>query len=111
MEAKQVGIDDIMVSGDFNQDLMSNSMQEFLRVNGLYEVHHEVNMIDSSDRDKTSKSGSNQIDGVFSTKGILQHIEGYKLTNFEEIILTDYRGFIFDINIKLYFNINCSQYD
>jgi hypothetical protein len=37
--------------------------------------------------------------------------KGSKLIDFDEIIITDHRGFMFDINIKEYFNISASKRD
>ena len=95
-EAQQKGVNDIIINGDFNQDF------------GLYEVYHEVNMIAHNQRDKTLKTGSNQIDRVCYTDGMLQYIQGCRLTDFEDVELADYRGFMFNANINSYFNATCS---
>lgn len=43
--------------------------------------------------------------------GLLGFIKGCKLTNFKEVVMTDYCGYIINLNINNYFNINTSIFD
>ena len=74
-------------------------------------MHQEVNIIESGSRDRTLKSGLNQIERVCLTEGVLQNIKECRITNFEEIRLTNCREFIFDINIKSGFSVTHSSHD
>ena len=53
----------------------------------------------------------NQIDAMFASPSVMQHVRGSKLIDFDEIIPTDQRGFLFDIDFEEYFNIKLSTYD
>ena len=86
-------------------------MRKFIRENGLIEIHEAVNNIEDEIKDYTHKMGSKQIDAVLVTSELIQAIVGCKLTDFNDIINTDHRGFIFDINIKDYFDVDSSKYD
>ena len=56
-------------------------------------------------RDLTYKEGSKPLDLIAASKGLLQYITGYKLINYDEIIPTDYYGFLIDINTDGYFEV------
>jgi len=83
---------------------------KFTRENRLFEVYQEVNRI-IGERDKTHKTGRNQIDTVFSSEPIINCTEGSRLLDFDEVIITDHRGFMVDIDFNVLFNINHSKYD
>ena len=108
---KAAGVTGIILTGDMNQDITSTTMQRFIRENGFYELHEEVNETDSLVRDKTYKNGTKQIDVILGTEPILQATRGSKIIDFDEIIITDHRGFLFDVDVKEYFDINTSKYD
>jgi len=82
-----------------------------MRENGLIEVHGWVNEIDGNERDKTYEKGTKQIDAVLATEGLLNIIRGSKLVDYKEIINSDHRGFIVNIDINDYFSIAPSDYD
>ena len=48
---------------------------------------------------------------ILETESILQATRESKLVDFDEIIITDHRGFIFDIDINEYFKITGSKHD
>jgi len=48
---------------------------------------------------------------ILGTKSILQAIRGSKLVDFNDTIITDHHGFIFDINFKEYFHLQSSRYE
>ena len=82
-----------------------------MRENSLVEVYKIVNNIEDSARDKMHKIGSKQIDAVIAMEGLMQAITGSKITDFNNIINMDHRGFLVDIDIKEYFSVNSSTYD
>ena len=51
------------------------------------------------------KYSSKCIDIIAIIAGIAEMVDGYKITDFKEIIYTIYRGFIVDFNLKAYFEI------
>ena len=82
-----------------------------MRENGLYEIHQELTIEEINERDRTYKDGQNQLDAVFGTKSVLRVARGSKIVDFDEVILTDHRGFIFDLDVNEYFNLPASAYD
>ena len=107
---KSEGISDIIVSGDFNQDILSERLQKLIRENGLYDVHWDSN-ISIGRRDKTHMTGSTQIDAVLGSENVLQCTEGSKMIDFNEILISDHRGFLIDIDCNRLLNIISSKYD
>ena len=41
----------------------------------------------------------------------MQSICRSKAVDFSEVIITDHRGFIFNLDVKKYFNLKASKYD
>jgi len=94
-----------------NQDISSEPMQQFIRENSFYELHQELNKVEENKRDNTYKNGQKQIDVILGTEPILQATRGSKIIDFNEVIITDHRGFIFNVDINEYFEITASKYD
>ena len=105
---KEEGIEGIIIAGDINQDINHHQIQKFMRENRLYEIYQEITNNESSDRDNTYKNGRNQIDAVFGTEQIVRVTRGSKIVDFDEIIITDHRGFMFNIDINKYSNLPAS---
>ena len=111
IKAMNENVSDIIIAGDFNQDIQGERMQRFMRENGLLEAHELANNIEDESRDNTQKTGSKQIDAILITEGLSHLIKGSKITEFNEIINVDYRGFLVDLNVKEHFNIESSTCD
>ena len=79
--------------------------------NRLRELYSELNHSSSSFKDPTYTIESKQIDIVAIVEMILNYVDGCKLINFNEIIKTDYRGFLFDISLQEYFGEETNNYD
>ena len=77
-KARAQGAHGTTVSGYFNQEIVSNDVQAFMRQNRLFEVHRKVNNIEGDERDDAYKKGRNQIDVVFATDEVLSAIRGRK---------------------------------
>ena len=54
--------------------------------------------------DKTYIGGSTPINSIAASLGLLEYVEGSKLMNHNDIVLSDYRGYIVDINFEAYFH-------
>ena len=59
--------------------------------------------------DKTHKHRSKPIDSIAVSSGIMSYIEGCKLTNYNEIVEIDHRGYIIDVAMEDYFSIKLSN--
>jgi len=110
-KARNEGVKDIIIAGDFNQDIDGDQMRKFMRENGLFEVHEMVNETDNYLKDRTQENSTKQIDTVLATEEVLQTIRESILVDFKDIIDMDHRDFIFDLDIKEYFTIEASMYD
>jgi len=62
-----------------------------------------VNDIRPKEKDPMFIRDSKCIDSVMASEGILEHIKGCRLVDYNEILLTEYRKYLFDINIQEYF--------
>ena len=70
-----------------------------------------VNKILVRDYDNTHKDSSKCINLVVISCGLLEHIKRWKLVNYKEIIHSDYRRYLVDLNIVEYFKHLNSLYD
>ena len=109
--ARNKNIKDIIIAGDFNQDIKEDQIKRFMRENGLFEVHKTLNEIEDMVKDRMQEKGSKQIDAVLAIEDVLRTIQGSILVDFKDIVDTDHRGFIFDIDVKEYFSVDTSEYD
>ena len=96
---------------NFNQGINGDQMRRFIRENGLLEVHKTLNETDKMDKDNTQESGVKQIDAVLATEEVIVAIQRSNVVDFKEVINTDHRGFIFDLDAQDYFSISASNYD
>ena len=61
--------------------------------------------------DNTHISGSQPIDSIVATLFIMNCIKRCKLLDANEVLLTDHRLYLIDINLERYFEINLSLWD
>ena len=59
--------------------------------------------------DNTHKDGSKLIDSIAASYRIISYIERCKLIEANEVVLSDHRGYLVDINFELYFNEQMSS--
>ena len=64
-----------------------------------------------SELDKIYVHGSCPIDSLAVSEELIEFMEGLKLITHNEIVLSDYRAFIIDINFEDYFNDEMSSWD
>ena len=102
---------DIIVAGDFNQLPYSKYIENFLIYNGLFEIHNLLNGDNSKNRDNTYVIGSKCIDFVAVSSEIINKIEECKLIIYNQIIYSDYRGYLFNINLERYFKMSLFDID
>jgi len=97
-------INDIIIAGDYNQDVTSKEVTKFFESIGVRDVHQCMNLVQKDEAlDSTYKHGSKQIDSIAATNGIMDYIEGCRLINYNEIIESDHRAFMIDVDIEEYF--------
>ena len=97
-------INDIIIAGDFNQDIRSNEVQKFFTELGVQDVHSNINRILNELIDKININRSWPIDSIAITVGILEYVEGSKLLGNNDVVFSDHRLYLIDVNLEEYFN-------
>ena len=96
----------IIIAGNFNEPLYLKNIEAFLINNSLFEVHDLLNGIESVKRDNTHIEGTKCIDFVAVSNSVVEFIDACELINFNQFIETDHRGYLVDINLELYFELD-----
>ena len=52
-----------------------------------------------------------QINAALATENVLVSIKGSLLVDFKDIVDTDHRGFIIDLDVKQYFDVDASKHN
>jgi hypothetical protein len=104
-------VKDIIVMGDFNEHVENKTILQFIKENGLVNVHKHVNNIDGNELDNTYKYGMKCIDAVFCTYGLIEFISGSQMVECDEIIMNDHRGYLIDIEIERYCQCKPNTYN
>jgi len=108
---KNQDITDIIIAGDYNQDIRENAIRKFYSEIGVVEVHTKINNIRMDQMDKMHKSGSKPIDSFAASAGVLEYIEGCMLLDYNDIFETDHRGYMVDVVLDEYFDLEFSSWD
>ena len=58
--------------------------------------------------DSSYEYGTKCMDMITTTLDLIKYVDGYRIVNFNDIIITNHRGFIIEFNLEEYFEI--SQY-
>ena len=104
-------INDIIIAGDYNQDLNDNDVRKFHDAINVHEIHPIINDVQINQIGKTYKNGSKPIDSIAATSGILEFIDGCELLGYNEVVETDHRSYVIDISLEEYFNDEISEWD
>ena len=102
-EIREMNTTDIIVAGDFNEDVNAKKIQEFVVEIGLCEVFGKVHEVDKNDRDGTLEYGTKCIDYVLVSEGMLNVAEGIELIECNKIVDSDHFGYLTDLNLETYF--------
>ena len=102
-------INDLIIAGDFNQDIASNEVKALCREIGVKDAHSYFNDIPIDQMDKTYVRGSTHVDSIAISCGLMNHVEGIELIGQNKIVISDHRAYILDINFEDYFETNLSS--
>lgn len=108
---KEQNITDVIVAGDFNQGISEKAVRDFFEAIEVLDVHSKLNNVAITQLDKTFKQGSRAIDSIAASRGVMNYIEGSRLVNYSEIVESDHRGYIIDVAMEDYFEMEFSQWD
>ena len=111
MISSQQNVDDVVLAADYNEDIESEEVEGFVIRNGLTDMFWHVRKDNMDARENTQRRGKKCIDSISVSEGLLPYIEGCEMTNYSEIIVTDHRGFVVDIDINAYLHIKISTFD
>ena len=89
-----------MIVGDLNQDIDSTEIQQFFADIRIQDVHYVFNQIEFSQMDNTYLNRSKLINIIAISPNLIECIEGCKLYKVNELIITDHRLYIIDINLE-----------
>ena len=104
-------ITDIIIVGDLNKAINSNTIEKWFIENRIYDIHYYINETKNQRKDSTYKFGSKCINTIAASIGIMKIVNGCILLDFEELIISNHRGFIVDLDLEEYFNTIPSYYD
>ena len=97
-------VQEFILMGDANENIENNKITKFINLNGLVNVHEQVNNITRNGLDHACKHGKNCIDAPMRTHGLLDCIAGCQLTECDQAIMNNHRRFLVDAEIKRYCN-------
>ena len=96
----------MIVVGDVNENVYLTDSEQFLILNGLININEVMNgQIESKNRDSIYQYGSNYIDIVAVSTNLLEFIDECSIVNFNQIIITDHREFLVDMNLEDFFQV------
>ena len=108
---KNPDINDVIISGDYNQYLGNNEIKKFHENIEVHEIHPIINNILINQIGKTYKHGSNPIDSIAASSGVIDFIDGCKLLDYNDILESDHRGYVINSAIEDYFNKELCEWD
>ena len=106
-----IQINNIIIGGDLNQDIASKEVQEFYSNLRVKDIHQSFNYIILNNLDYTHRWEIKYIDSITVTLVILEYAEGSKLYKRCDIIDTDHRSHIIDINLESYYKDEFSEWN
>lgn len=104
-------VDDVIIAGDLNESANSREIKKFFREIGVEDTHSWINNIALEEMDRTCINGNNPIDAFAASEGLIEYAEGIKLAPRNEIVNSDHRACIADINIEDYFDDEFSYWN
>jgi len=102
---------EIIIVGDFNESVDSEGIQQFLIRNGLIKVYTVLNRDYHRKKDSAYKKGKNMINFAAASTTMIEYIDGSLITDYNEILITDHRGFIIDVQLEEYLMIERNTVD
>ena len=91
---------DATIGGDCNQDIAPTEVQQFFNELQMKDVHQTTNVIELNEIDHTYSRVTKHIDSIAATPNARKHIERRSLHGTNEIINTDHRSCVIDINLE-----------
>ena len=77
---------------------------------GLQDLHSKHNNLGLNELNNKHAYGSKPIDSIAGTSGIVEHVEGCALLNHNEVVPSDHRAYIVDLNAEEHFQNEMSEW-
>ena len=94
---------DVLSTGYFNEDINAKNAQQFVVEMGLYEVFSEIHEVDKNNRDEALEHRMKCTCCVLVSEGTMRIVEVIKLTECNEIVDSDHRGYLIDLSLEALF--------
>jgi hypothetical protein len=92
----QTNINEIILARDLNQDMYSQEIEAFIIESSLYNIKEITNESESLEKDSTYLHRLKYIDLIAASPGLINYINGYKITDFNKLIITNHYKYIVD---------------
>ena len=89
---------DVIVSGDFNESTRSENANSFVNETGPHDAFAETNGVGVDKREATHQHGRKCIDCALATDGMLNKAKGCELSEYSEIVESDHRQHLTDVD-------------
>ena len=70
----------------------------------LHDVFSEIHEFDENNRDLTFEYGIKGVDSVLGSEGTIKTLEGIELTECNEMVDSDNRGILINLNLEIHFD-------
>jgi len=104
-------VKDFILIGDINENVGDISIENFMTENGLVNVYKHVNNINANKLDNTYKYGKKCINIVMCTYRLINYVASCQLTEHDEVIINNHRGYLVDLEIERYCKCKLNKYD
>ena len=84
-------------------------MKQFYEEIGVNDIHYRHNRTLLEELNKMSIKGSNPINSIVASKGMMEYVERHKLLDHNEITCSDHWACMIDINFEEYFGEQLSK--
>lgn len=69
-------MNDVMIAGDYDQNVAENEVRKFYSEIGVCEMHHEIKNAVMKELDKTCKRRSRPIHSIAASSNVMGYVEG-----------------------------------
>ena len=88
----------VIVAGDLNESIRSKNIKNFVNETDIFDVFAETSGLEEDEREATHQHGIKCIDCVLATDGMLRNVKGCELVECSEIVESDHRGCLTDVD-------------
>jgi len=87
------------------------TIRDFFIIKGLFDIHGIVNIKVNKKWESTYCYGSKCINTIAAIAGIINYVDGCTIIECNELIITNHREYLVDVNLERYFDSNEFEID